>query len=60
MHGYGLEVQVIIGIKNSGKGIAKAPFIAFDCSAPFKLNMYGLDGNMKKGMKRLPYIGSDL
>lgn len=60
VHGYGLEVQVIIGIRNSGKGPAKAPFIAFDCSAPFKLNIYGLDGNMNEGMKRLSYIGSDL
>ena len=58
--GYGLDVQVIIGIRNSGKGTAKAPFIAFDCSAPFKLNRYGLDGNMTEGMKRLSYIGSDL
>jgi len=60
VRGSGLESQVIIGIKNSGRGMAKAPYIAFGCSTPFILNSYGLDGNMNEGMKRLPHIGTTL
>lgn len=58
--GQGLSVQVVVGIRNSGRGSAKAPYLAFSASPPFKLNSFGLDGNMNEGMKKLPYLGSDL
>ena len=58
--GSGLNAKIIIGIKNGGRGSAKAPYIAFGVSAPFKLNEYGLDGNCNFGMKKLPYLGSAL
>jgi len=58
--GTGLNSKIIIGIKNIGRGSAKAPYIAFGVSPPFKLDLYGLDGNMHEGMKKLPHLGSDL
>lgn len=58
--GAGLNSKIIIGIKNVGRGSAKAPYIAFDVSPPFKLDRHGLDGNMNEGMKKLPYLDSDL
>ncbi|MCM2284153.1 MAG: ATP-binding protein [Desulfobacula sp.] len=58
--GYGLQSNIIIGIKNVGRGSAKAPYIAFGVSLPFRLNRYGLDGNYNEGMKKLPYLGSEL
>ena len=58
--GNDLDSRIIIGIRNEGRGSAKAPFIAFSCNAPFKVSSYGLDGNMNEGMRRLPYIGTDL
>jgi hypothetical protein len=60
INGSGLNVKIIIGIKNVGRGSAKAPYIAFGVSLPFKLNIYGLDGNYNEGMKKLPYLGSVL
>ncbi len=60
IQGKGMDVEVIIAIVNSGKGSARPPFIAFDCTPPFHRNEYGLDGNRNEGMKRLPYIGTQL
>ncbi len=60
INGNGLNAKIIVGIKNVGRGSAKAPYIAFGVSTPFKRNGYGLDGNMNEGMKKLPYIGSEL
>ena len=58
--GSGLNVQVVLGIRNNGRGSAKAPYLAFNASPPFKLNAYGLDGNKNEGMRKLPYLGTDL
>jgi hypothetical protein len=58
--GSGSKVEIIIGIKNVGRGSAKAPYIGFSVSPPFRLDRYGLDGNMNDGMKKLPYLGSVL
>jgi hypothetical protein len=56
----GLTVQVVIGIANSGRASAKAPYIAFSASPPFKRNRHGLNGNGLEGMKRLPFLSTDL
>jgi len=58
--GYGLQSKIIIGLRNNGKASAQAPYLAFNCSPPFRRSEYGLDGNMNEGMKRLPQIGSGL
>lgn len=60
IRGHGLGVQMIISITNVGRGSARAPFLAFNCSPPFRVDHYGLDGNGREGMAKLPYIGTDL
>lgn len=53
--------KIIIGIENTGKGSAKAPFLAFKTSpSPWVRDLYGLDGNHNDGMKRINHTGSDL
>ena len=58
--GTGSGAQILLGLRNDGRGSARAPYIAFDCPAPFKRNEYGLDGNRNEGMRRLPFSGQDL
>ncbi len=52
--------DIIVGIKNIGRGVAKAPYIALSVSQPYNLSNYGLDGNRHHGMQKIPYIGSTL
>ena len=49
----GSEFRAKISIKNSGKGSAKAPYLAFAVNPPFAQDPYGLDGNHNFGMKKL-------
>ncbi|MCK5051626.1 MAG: ATP-binding protein [Candidatus Cloacimonetes bacterium] len=41
---------IFISIENMGKGIAKFPFVAFNCPKPFQVSLYGLDGNYSTGL----------
>lgn len=51
--GSGSYTQIFLGIRNVGRGTARAPYLAFTIPAPFKLNNYGIDGNMHEGLPRL-------
>lgn len=46
--------SIIVCLKNTGRGSAKAPYLAFEIPHPWKLSPYGLDGNRSQGP--LPYL----
>jgi|GEM_PF-650393 len=48
--GRNIYVQLVIGIKNSGQGIALYPAVAIYESSTLKLDSYGLDGNGHTGL----------
>jgi len=45
--------SIFISIKNNGKGIAKFPYVAFNCPKPFQVSSYGLDGNYSTGLPEI-------
>ncbi len=45
--------NVVLGIKNTGLGIARFPSIALEIGEPYKLSHYVLDGNRNTGPPRL-------
>jgi hypothetical protein len=47
------KVQIIIGILNSGRGIAKSPFLAISINRHYKISEHGIDGNMNFGLKEI-------
>jgi len=49
----GIDYRLILGIENSGRGSAKAPFVALRVDPPYRLSEYGLDGNYNQGLPRL-------
>jgi len=55
----GEDPRVVIGIVNSGRGTASAPYLAFSVSAPFSRWEFGIDGNGNEGLKRIPFLGID-
>jgi Putative DNA-binding domain len=46
----GPEAELILGLKNSGRASAKAPYLRVDAPAPFSRNRYGVDGNQGEGL----------
>jgi hypothetical protein len=48
-----IDYQVVLGIENSGRGSARAPFLSVRIEAPYQLGEYGLDGNYNQGLPRL-------
>jgi hypothetical protein len=46
---------IILGIENTGRGTAKAPYLAFNVTAPFRPRMFGLDGNGNDGLPKLHF-----
>lgn len=46
------SVGVVLGIKNEGRGIAKAPFLSVRVHEPYQLSLYGLDGSGNFGMTK--------
>jgi len=52
--GWNSGAKVILGIKNTGRGTANAPFFAFTCSGDLSKSFYGLDGNKNEGLPVLP------
>jgi hypothetical protein len=48
-----ISYVVILGIENSGRGSAKAPFLALQVQPPYRLDAYGVDGNRNEGLPRL-------
>jgi Putative DNA-binding domain len=55
LEGRGANTEIIIGIKNVGRGTARAPYLAFNATAPFQTAPYGLDGNGNNGLPKLHY-----
>lgn len=53
--GRGASTTIILGIENTGRGTAKAPYLAFNVTAPFTPRMFGLDGNGNDGLQRLHF-----
>lgn len=58
--GIGAGAQIVLGLRNDGRSIARAPYLAFNAPPPFRREEYGLDGNRNEGMRRLPFTGQDL
>jgi hypothetical protein len=47
------RMEVVVGVKNEGRGTAKGPFLSFTIPDPWNLAAYGLDGNGHEGLPRL-------
>lgn len=53
-HGKIYNGVVVIGIKNTGRGIAKYPFLSVNVHPPYKVDVrLGLDGGGRNGLPRL-------
>lgn len=53
--GGGANTTIILGIENAGRGTAKAPYLAFSITEPFRPRLYGLDGNGNDGLPKLHF-----
>ena len=51
--------EIVIGLRNEGRGTAKAPYLSFVIPEPFSLATYGIDGNGSVGLPRLHHGGND-
>ena len=49
-----LNFDLIIGLQNIGKVVAKYPYLAMKVQEPYVVCGYGLDGNGHEGLARLP------
>jgi hypothetical protein len=58
--GTDLQMQILIGITNNGRGTARAPYLAFAIPAPFVLSEWGIDGNRHEGLPRLYARGVEM
>jgi Putative DNA-binding domain len=47
------DVQAIVGIENSGRAVARFPFLRVRAISPYKLSGYELDGNGRPGLRAL-------
>lgn len=54
------NVAIMLGIRNDGRGTAKAPYLAFNAPSPFRLAQFGLDGNLHDGLPKLHHSGQRL
>jgi hypothetical protein len=52
---YGAEV--IIGLQNEGRGLARFPYLKLRVAHPYQIDRYGLDGNGNEGLSRITSIG---
>jgi len=48
--------EIIVGLRNVGRGIARAPYLAISTELPFRRSPWGIDGNHHEG---LPYLIKD-
>jgi hypothetical protein len=55
LEGGGAHTDIFIGIENLGRGSAKAPYIAFNITEPFRPRSWGLDGNGHDGLPKLHF-----
>lgn len=51
--GKGNRSNIILGLENTGRGSAKAPYLAFLVPEPFIVSPYGVDGNGATGLNRI-------
>jgi Schlafen, AlbA_2 len=49
-----LDFELIIGLENIGRGVAKYPYLSMKIQEPYVVSGYGLDGNGHEGLARLP------
>lgn len=47
------ETSVFLGIKNTGRGSARAPLLCLDVVKPYNIRTSGIDGNMHYGLPKL-------
>jgi hypothetical protein len=48
------QIEVVISIRNVGRGSAIAPYLALAIPEPFTFGLYGIDGHGLDGLPRLP------
>jgi len=46
-------LRIVLGIENSGRGIARAPYLAVKSERPLQVSAYGVDGFGHDGLPRL-------
>jgi hypothetical protein len=46
--------EIVIGLRNEGRGTAKAPYLSFVIPEPFSLAPYGVDGNGTRALAPIP------
>ncbi len=49
----GPRAEIIVGLKNHGRGSARAPYLSVKTAAPFHQHWAGLDGNRHEGLPLL-------
>lgn len=47
------RIRAILGISNSGRGSAVAPYISLRVHDPYRIDAYGIDGNRNEGLPRV-------
>lgn len=47
------NVTVILAIENTGRGVAKFPFLAVRIHEPYHISRYGIDGNCHFGLREI-------
>lgn len=47
------SLRIVVAIENTGRGTARAPYLAVRVDPPFSVNRYGVDGNGREGLPRL-------
>lgn len=45
--------EILFGLKNTGRGVARAPYLAISCPPPFRRSPYGIDGNRNEAIEML-------
>lgn len=48
-----LSFDIIVGLENYGRGLARAPYLSIKTSGPCNISQFGLDGNGTEGLARL-------
>jgi hypothetical protein len=48
------KAKLVLGIENTGRGVARAPYLDLIIESPYGIDRGGLDGNYKEGLPRLP------
>lgn len=47
-----IDPVVVVGLRNTGYGIARFPYLALNVAHPYGISRYGLDGNYNPGLPR--------